>query len=83
MYKIIIQIGGWQKERPAAIKMLCQLLEEVHQLPASDQTIADTQLLLRGLSLLEENVNVRLTLEAVFFRIAGLSTASKNHSSVL
>ncbi|MBU0979087.1 MAG: hypothetical protein ABIJ03_01190 [Patescibacteria group bacterium] len=79
----IIKLSSGQKDRSAAMAMLNQLLEEIHQLPATNQTTHHAQLLLRGLSLLEENVNLRLVLEAVFFQIAGLSTASKKRSSVL
>jgi len=79
----IIEQGGQLKDRSIAIELLNQLLEEVHQLPVTSQTTSHAKLLLRGLSLLEENVNLRIVIEAVFFQIAGLSTASKKRASVL
>jgi hypothetical protein len=79
----VIKLADQNKDRAQAKKLLSSLIETIHQKPPFREGVKQLDLLLWGLSLLEKNVNVRLLLEAVFFRIAGLQIASKNSVFVL
>lgn len=68
-YARAIDIAQDFQKRPEAIELVRQLLDQLQQLPAEDRPHQTQQNLLTAYQQLNQNLNVKLTLESCFFKI--------------